>query len=442
MTAPAWTGRDLTLDIGPVAHGGHCIARHKGRVVFVRHALPGERVMARVTEDRGGSYCRADAVSVLTASPDRVEAPCPHARPGRCGGCDWQHAAPAAQRRLKEAVIREQLTRLGGRPDLDVMVEEVPGGPLGWRTRVRFTVAADGTVGLHRHRSHEVESIESCPIATDEVNEMAVPRHKWPGAEAVEVVASSSGDRALVVTPRAGSAVSVPPFDVPSLDTPSLALPAVAVLRGRPKGGRPVRLSGHRAVREVAVDRVFRVGAAAFWQVHPRAADVLAAAVLDALRPRPGETALDLYAGAGLFAAALAPRLRPGGRILLVESDHDVARDAAYNLRDESGQVSVETGRVERVLQRLAPGRSDLVVLDPPRSGAGGEVVGQIAARRPRAVAYVACDPAALARDVTTFAGLGYPLVKVRAFDLFPMTHQVECVALFEPGALGASVIR
>lgn len=198
-----------------------------------------------------------------------------------------------------------------------------------------------------------------------------------------------------------------------------------------------MRVRGHRAVREGALGRVFRVGAGGFWQVHPAAANTLSAAVVEALGPRPGESVLDLYAGVGLFAAALAERVGAGGRLTLVESDGQAARDAAYNLRETAAQVSVEAGLVDRVLARLAPLHVDLIVLDPPRSGAGAKVVGQVTRCRPRAIAYVACDPAALARDVATFAELGYRLDGVRAFDLFPMTHHVECVALFLRSPMG-----
>src|SRR5947209_1094225 len=134
-----WTGTRIEVEVGPVAHGGHCVARAEGRVVFVRHALPGERVVVEVTEDKGGSFCRADAVEVLEPSPDRVEPPCPVARPGGCGGCDWQHASAEAQRSLKAAVVAEQLQRLAGL-DVAVEVEALPGGLGEWRTRLRMVV--------------------------------------------------------------------------------------------------------------------------------------------------------------------------------------------------------------------------------------------------------------------------------------------------------------
>ena len=179
------------MTVGPVAHGGHCVARHEGRVVFVRHSLPGERVVVRVTEDRHPGFCRADAVEVLEASPDRVERPCPYSGPGRCGGCDWQHVAPAAQRELKAAVVREQLSRLAGL-DVDVTVEELPGGPLRWRSRARFAVDRSGAAGLRRHRSHDVVVLDDCPI-TVETAARAVLGQRWPGAGAVDVSVDSTG---------------------------------------------------------------------------------------------------------------------------------------------------------------------------------------------------------------------------------------------------------
>jgi len=167
--AERWTGREFDVDIGAPVHGGSCIARHEGRVLFVRHALPGERVRVQVTEDGGGSFCRADAVAVLDASADRVGPPCPHAGPGRCGGCDWQHASAAAQLKIKADVVREQFRRIA---DVEVGltdVEALPGGLVGWRTRIAFAVDSTGTVGLHRHRSNEVEPVRHCPLGVREI---------------------------------------------------------------------------------------------------------------------------------------------------------------------------------------------------------------------------------------------------------------------------------
>ena len=428
-------GLEVEVDVGAVAHGGHCVARHEGRVLFVRHALPGERVVARVTEGApGDSYWRADAVRVLTASPDRVEPPCPWARPGLCGGCDWQHAALPAQRALKAAVVTEQLSRLAG---LDVAVEvEAVEGPgtdahagLGWRTRVQYAVGDDARAGLRQHRSRTVVDIDWCRIAHPRVRELGVPGLRWPHLGAAEVIAPAAGeDRLLLLTPHASSGRRTP--------RPP-ALPAPASVAVRTDEGVE-RVSGRTWVAEDVElpggPRTFRVTGSGFWQVHPGAARTLSAAALEAAAPAPGETAVDLYAGVGLFAAALAQAVGEDGHVVAVEADARATADARRNLRDLAA-VRIVTARVDRALAGAGLGlqRADVVVLDPPRTGAKKDVVARIAALAPRVVVYVACDPAALARDVATFARHGYVLDGVRAFDLFPQTQHVECVARLVP---------
>ncbi|HEX5117610.1 MAG TPA: class I SAM-dependent RNA methyltransferase [Pseudonocardiaceae bacterium] len=394
-----WLGRRLPVDVGPVAHGGHCVARAEGRVVFVRHALPGERVVALVTEDHGGSFCRADAVEIVTASPDRVTPPCPLARPGGCGGCDWQHAAPAAQRALKAAVVAEQLRRLAG-IERDVTVEQLPGGPLHWRTRLRLAVAADGRAGLRAHRSHTVLPLADCPIAVPDLLTGVVDRNWPPGAE-IEAVADDDGRR------HVARHDSVP----------------------RSRRRRTSWVRGGTAVQRAA-GRTWRLRAGGFWQVHPAAAETFAAVVEEWAAVPVGGRAWDLYGGVGLFAAGLAEQVGVTGGVLLVESSRSAVADAEANLGDLP-QVRCVADRVERAITALGEeDQPDVVVLDPPRKGAGRAVVDAIAARHPDRVVYVACDPAALARDLATFAGHGYVLAELRAFDAFPMTHHVECVSL------------
>ena len=350
-------GERYDAEVGPVAHGGHCVARlpaddGASRVVFVRHAIPGERVVLEITEGSDGDrFWRADAVEVLTPSPDRVAPPCPYAGPDACGGCDFQHVSLERQRALKADVVREQLARLAGL-DLPVTVEAVPGDQDGlrWRTRQRYVELPDGRKGMRKHRSHDVVEVEDCLIA---------------GAPATHVVRGV-------------------PFDV----------------------------AGH-----------------GFWQVHPGAPEVLVDTVLSWLVPRPGESVLDLYAGVGLFGRFLADAVGPSGSVTLVEGDRTACDHAQTNV----ASATVLRGDVAAVLAGLPVEPVDLVVLDPPREGARRPVVEAVAARRPRAVAYVACDPAALARDLATFAELGYRLDRLRALDLFPMTHHVECVALLRP---------
>ncbi|MFG2333417.1 class I SAM-dependent RNA methyltransferase [Streptomyces sp. NPDC048604] len=436
QNAPAESliGTEYEVEVGPVAHGGHCIARtSEGRVLFVRHALPGERVVARVTEGEETSrFLRADAVTILQPSKDRVEAPCPFAGPGRCGGCDWQHAKPGAQRRLKGEVVAEQLKRLAGLTpeeagwDGTVMPAEGDKLPAGevpqWRTRVQYAVDADGHAGLRRHRSHEVEVVDHCMIAAEGVSELGIEDRTWEGMASIEAIAATgSQDRQVVLTPRPGARLPIVDLNKP-----------VSVLRIGEKDKAVHRVHGRDFVRERADDRTYRVGEGGFWQVHPKAADTLVKAVMQGLLPRKGDMALDLYCGVGLFAGAIADRVGDKGAVLGIESGKRAVEDARHNLQ-HFDRVRIEQGKVETVLPRTRITDVDLIVLDPPRAGAGKQTVDHLAALGARRIAYVACDPAALARDLAYFRDAGYRVRTLRAFDLFPMTHHVECVAILEP---------
>ncbi|MEU6545142.1 class I SAM-dependent RNA methyltransferase [Streptomyces sp. NPDC046859] len=427
-------GEEYEVEIGPVAHGGHCVARtDAGQVLFVRHTLPGERVVARVTEgEEGDRFLRADAVEILSPSKDRIEAPCPFAGPGRCGGCDWQHAKPGAQRRFKGEVVAEQLQRLAGLSPEDVgwdgtvmpaEGDKLPAGQVPqWRTRVQYAVDADGHAGLRRHRSHEVERIDHCMIAAEGVSELGIEKRDWTGMASVEAIAATgSQDRQVILTPRPGARLPIVELDRP-----------VSVMRVDEKDGGTHRVHGRPFVRERADGRTYRVGSGGFWQVHPKAADTLVTAVMQGLMPRKGEMALDLYCGVGLFAGALADRLGDNGAVLGIESGKRAVEDARHNLADFD-RVRIEQGKVESVLPRTGITEVDLIVLDPPRAGAGRKTVEHLASLGARRIAYVACDPAALARDLGYFRDGGYRVRTLRAFDLFPMTHHVECVAILEP---------
>jgi len=397
-------GDEVVVEVGRVAHGGHCVARHEGQVLFVRRALPGERVLARVTAPgRKGRSVHADAVEVLAASADRVAPPCPVA--DRCGGCDWLHATPEAGRRLKEAVVREALARFArvALPD-DFAVEPVADPRtgrvldlLGWRTRGTLSVDGAGRAGLRAPRSHEVVVGPGCPQLHPALAPLELFARRW-----------EPGSRIGFVAP-AGS-------------------PPAAFDPGRP----PVE-----PVVELAAGRSWQVAADGFWQVHPGAAEALVARVAVDLAPQPGERLVDLYAGVGLFGLSLAagpPASTPsvsevglgtlrthgaGVRVTLVEGDRRAIELAAGNAADPA--IEVARAPVDRWVAR--PGvlaDVDLVVLDPPRVGAGAAVAAAVAGAGPRAVAYVACDPVALARDLATFQACGYRLDRLAAFDLFP----------------------
>jgi tRNA/tmRNA/rRNA uracil-C5-methylase (TrmA/RlmC/RlmD family) len=413
----------MELVTGAVAAGGGCVARaDDGRVVFVRHSLPGERVVALVTSETR-SFLRADAVEVLEASADRVTPPCPLAGPGRCGGCDWQHVAVPAQREMKEALVAEQLRRLAG-IDRMVEVEEVPGAPdgLGWRTRVRFAVDGTGRVGLHRHRSTTIEPVEHCPLATPAVDGVGVGQVRWRGAHHVEVAAPPGGGRAVVSVETGRRALT---------ETPRLE--AGLVVNGRTRR-RPDRV-------HVEVDgERFAVSTGVFWQVHPGAASVLTRCVLEGLAPRPGDRVADLYSGAGLFTVPLARAVGSRGSVVAVERSGRACADAARNAEDLH-HVEIVRSEVDADLVADGLGGPDLVVLDPAREGAGRAVTEALVSLRPppRRVAYVSCDPASFARDLRVALDAGWTVGSLRGFDLFPMTEHVELVAVLEPPARSRS---
>lgn len=418
-------GDEVVVEAGPIAHGGFVVARHEGRVLFVRHALPGERVRARITEGGPGDrFLRADAVEVLDASPARVEPPCAYAGPGLCGGCDFQHVSLAEQRLLKASVVKEQLQRLA-HVERDVVVEPVPGDVDGlrWRSRTEFAVGPDGRAGMRRHRSHDLIAIDDCLIASEQVVGTGVLQGHWAGEKAVDVVAPGSG-------------------------------PAVVVPIPSGEAGAPVVTE---TVAAQSLSRDFDVSARGFWQVHPGAAATFVDAVIEGLGPQPGERCLDLYAGVGVFTSALAQAVGERGQVIAVESDATAVAQARLNV-EATPWVHYVQGRVDHVFgvestgrvagsrkggrRRSAPRRAhsdlpptaDVVILDPPRTGAGKAVVTAVVGLAPRALAYVACDPAALARDTAYLIERGYALTSLRAFDAFPMTHHVECVAIFERG--------
>ncbi|CAM5506051.1 class I SAM-dependent RNA methyltransferase [Leifsonia shinshuensis] len=425
---------EVELDIINVAHGGVFVARHEGRVVFVPDTLPGERVRARVADRAHDRFWRAELLEVLEPAAERREhvwdAASVRRAPGqRAGGAEFGHIRLDHQRELKRRVIVDALQRTarldaetidalgadGAGPAVEAVAGETEDGT-GWRTRVRLQVGEDGAIGPFAARTHTIVPVTDLPLATATVEESAPFGQRFPGAESVDVVATGSGATHVLVNDR------------PERRGKRLIRPR----------RRPV------PIRERVGEREFRLDARGFWQVHRQAAATLTEAVRSAVDEAlfdPRAANLDLYGGVGLLAAALGDRFGPTLRITSVEADEAATDDAAENLAEWVGATAV-TARVERFVTGLAAEataaersrlRAATVMLDPPRSGAGREVVDAIASMRPAQVVYVACDPVALARDVAYFAERGYPLRTLRAFDLFPNTHHVEAVATLTP---------
>ena len=419
-------GSTHTAAVDGFTHGGEGVARVDGKAVFVAGALPGEEVELRITEDQD-RWARAEVVTVVTPSPDRVTPPCPVA--GTCGGCDLQHASRDAQVRLKTRVVREQLERLGRFEDPPVLPGRAVGPALGYRAHARLHAADDGRLGFHAAGTNDVVPIQHCPVLTEPAN--ALLRRVGTGTGAVEVELRADGiapdgnpaDGVVVLTPGPGA------LDVPDGEH-DLLLRQPEDVDGAASGTVAMRGDGILDVEVAGL--TYTLPTSGFFQVSAAAAEALVAEVLQAAGEVAGRLVWDLYAGVGLLALPLA---RAGAEVLAVEGNAAAAAAARVAAGENGLQLRVEEGDVHEALRdRAREGVLDLpdvVVLDPPRTGVGREPLRDLAALAPPRVVLVACDPASLARDARALADEGYRLERVQPLDLFPMTHHVEAVATF-----------
>lgn len=380
-------GDQVEVEVNSIAHGGHCVARYNGQVIFVRHAIPGEKVIVEIT-DKSKNFARGNCVKVIEASPHRIKPACKFAHPSGCGGCDFQHVELGYQRSLKAEIIREQFSRLA-KLEIDIEVEKVEPAT-NWRSRMEFTVSENRKLALYAARSNELVEIDECSIAHAEINILEVNNRHLPIGKKVDVVISSAGDREVVVEGRE-----------------NLAL-----------------------IKESSSGFDFSLNPITFWQSHVSAPRVLTEVVKEWAELKLGDHLFDLYGGAGLFTGALINEVGPGGRVTLIESDENAITDAKRSFAALEN-IEIVQARVEKVLKNYRA--ANVVVLDPPRAGAGAGVITAIAKLKPRNIVYIACDPAALARDTAYLRDAGFELKALRAFDLFPMTAHMECVARFMP---------
>jgi tRNA/tmRNA/rRNA uracil-C5-methylase (TrmA/RlmC/RlmD family) len=392
-------GEILRVEIEKVAHGGHFIARHEGAVIFVRHGIPGEVVEVQIT-GLDKSFARADVVAVIEPSPMRQVAPCQYA--GSCGGCDFQHIEISHQRQLKSDVIAEQFARIA-KMEIDVEVEEVS-APLHWRTRFAASTNKRGDAGFKGARSNSVIPISSCPVLIPEIDFPTLPFDRIGEDQRIEVAFDSSGNRTVAVMNQR--------------------------LERNSERAVPTIVEGDNQLHYSVKDFNYQVSQSSFWQSNINAPDKLVEAVLEFAEFKAGDHLLDLYGGVGLFAGAALPILGPGGRIDIVEGSSSATSDARANFNGAEN-VFIHTGDVVKELKKFK--RADVIVLDPPRTGAGKPVIESAVQLKARAIIYVACDPAALARDTGYLNDAGYHLEDIRAFDLFPMTHHIESIALYTP---------
>ena len=383
------------------ATGGGVAHLADGRVVFVRHSLPGELVEVEITET-SKNFARGQAVEILEPSQDRVSPVCPVAVPGGCGGCDLQHASASAQREWKTFLVQDHLQRIAG-IEVELKIEPTPEPSLNSRTRLRCAVTETGQLALRASRSHELVPISECAIS-DTAFAPAF-ENSWGKVDEVELRAIGDGEPFSVV--RRGES-----YDVVGLDG----------TRRHPDTQSRV------SVRNF----VYSVGPRSFWQSHRDGPEVLVNQVIAYAQLAKGYHCVDLFSGVGLFSIAMAKEVGPTGKVVAVESSPFSVRDARQNAQGFPW-VKIREWSVSARAINDAVMENDIVVLDPPRIGLAKGVVEALARRKPRRVVYVSCDAATFARDLAAFEESGLELTDMKVFDLFPMTEHVEIVALLEP---------
>jgi tRNA/tmRNA/rRNA uracil-C5-methylase (TrmA/RlmC/RlmD family) len=421
--SPPNPGRRQPLPRGPVeavidgfTHGGEGVARLEGKAVFVPGTLPGERVRLRVTDDRK-RWARADLLEVLEPAADRVTPPCPYVPD--CGGCDLQHIAPDAQRRLKTRVVIEQLERLGGLTGPPVQPCRAIGPDVGYRTHAQLHADDDGALGFHRAGSHDVVPVDRCLVLTTATQAIRDAVGDATGAVEVALRAhDNTGSATAQLTPGPG------PLELPD--------GTFDVVLTQPDGST-VALRGDGVLTEEVDGLSFSFDASSFFQVTTHGARAIVDTVLGAVGQVRGALVWDLYAGVGLLSLPLA---RAGAEVVAVEGHPPAADHAVTNAATNHLDLEVLAEDVAAMTARAAgptPDRDppDVVVLDPPRSGAGAQVIADLTRIAPASIVYVACDVAALARDTRLLTDRGYRLLDAVPLDLFPMTHHVEVVATF-----------
>lgn len=430
-----WTGRALQVRVEGPAHGGEFVARHCGRVIFCRGGLTGELVEVVVDDDPGRGFCRGTVRSVLEPSSDRVEPVCAAAAAG-AGCCDWSHIHPTAARGFGGQVLAEQAERIGRFTVAGTRVPVDPPGddaaPTRWRTITRWFTDEDGRPGVRRARSRDVIT-EPCSQPDPRLLDAVLAADLGPRREVLAVLGD---DGSVHLGHRSAS------DDGPRGRDRRSRRSAATRARGRQSRGRAWRYvtGGDTVVRRVG-EHTWHLPVDSFWQAHRSAAahysDMVRTAVADAPGLPDEPVVWDLYGGAGVFAVA-ARDACAGARVTVVESASGSLTGAAETLGTVEG-IRMVRSRVEAFLDTgeggVTPAAPDVVVLDPPRGGAGIPVMETLATAARSRIVHVGCDPASLARDVGVLVAAGWVLRDLRGVAAFPGTHHVEGVAVLDaPG--------
>ena len=383
-------GDILTLDVGTIVHGGHFLAKHNNQVIFVRHAISGEKANVKITSVNS-KVAFGDAVEILQPSKSRVKPPCKYSKPGGCGGCDFQHIDPKIQKNLKKNIMQDQFKRIA---KIDINPRLIFTGPdsgLHWRSRLDLAISNNGKPGLYSHKSKEIVEIDKCLIAVELINKSQVFKKSWQNVDRLSMSASSENELNIHHSGK--------------------------------------NILGPEQLKEVVENNTYLISPKSFWQSHINAPRLLLQQVIKYSDIKLGDRICDLYGGVGLFTFPIATLAGENGEVHLIERDNDCIKDAR-KISQNNKNIIIHHGRVEQKLGKIKD--IDIIILDPPRNGASKQVVHQIIDKKPRSIVYVSCDPASLARDTKILLENNYVLDDIIGLDLFPMTHHIESIALFK----------
>ena len=382
-------GDIITLNVGNIANGGHFIGRHNDQIDFVRHSLTGERANVKITAVNS-KFAFGDAIEIIKKSKDRVNAPCKYAHPEGCGGCDFQHIDLKAQLNLKKNVIQDQFKRIAKieiNPEI-ISKDSLKG--LHWRTRLNFGISENNKLGLHVHKSNKIVEIDECLIAVEEINKSEIFNKKWENEDNIKISYSSEND-----------------MNISQLGK---------------------NISGSDMLKEVVDDNKYYISPKSFWQSHKNAPEFILEQVLKFANIKEGERVCDLYGGVGLFTLPISKILGENGEVHLIEVNR-VCIDDATEMFADIKNIFIHHGTVEQKLGSIK--KINTIILDPPRNGVSKQVINQMIEKKPQSIIYVSCNPSTLARDTKILTDNNYILTNIVGLDLFPMTHHIECVALF-----------
>ncbi|MEK7439526.1 MAG: class I SAM-dependent RNA methyltransferase [Chloroflexota bacterium] len=399
----------LDLTLTTMSNGADAIGRHEGKAIFVPFAIPGETVRVEIVEDKP-TFARAKLIEVIAPSPDRVTPVCKHF--GVCGGCQWQHISYEAQLKWKKQVVIDQLFRIGGITSPNVLDTIPSPSPLHYRNHVQFSQTEDGKLGFMS--SAGVVPISECHIAHPDImalfNQLDIEK-----LDVDRIGVRVTSDEAMIV------------FESESGEPPDVEIDLDVSVAAVNKRGEALTMIGSDHLVQTILGRDFRISAASFFQVNTAQAETLIEVAITALGVSDGDTVLDLYCGAGLFTAFIAEK---AARVIGVESYESAVGDAEVNL-NEFNNVELFESPAEMAIDHLVKESVQRVILDPPRAGCDKRVLDALIKIAPQRIVYVSCDAATLARDAKRLIGAGYKLESATPLDMFPQTHHIEIIAIF-----------